>query len=49
MKKMTLLYLGLISSPNILAETMLPNITPDMVADAAVQTFGGYDSQLVVS
>ena len=34
---------GLKASPSALKDTMLPNISPEVVADAAVQVFGGYD------
>ena len=37
---------GLKASPSALKETMLPNISPELVADAAVQVFGGYNPSL---
>ena len=40
---------GLNTLPNTLMETMLPNISPDLVADATVQIFGGYDGRFSVS
>ena len=38
-----LIFPGLDTSPSALRDTMLPNISPELVADAAVQVFGGYD------
>ena len=40
---------GLDSLPNTLMETMLPNISPESAAEAAVQIFGGYDGRFGVS
>ena len=34
---------GLNTSPNTLKETMIPNISPETVADTKVQVSGGYD------
>ena len=45
----TLISPGLNSLPNTLMETMMPNISPESVADATVQIFGGYDDRFGVS
>ena len=43
------IFTGLNASPKALKETMLPNISPGLVADATVQIFGGYDGRFGVS
>ena len=48
-KRSTLNSPGLNSSINTLQETMLPDISPDLVAEAAVQVNGGYDGRFGVS
>ena len=35
--------LGLEQTPNFLSDTMLPNVRPEVVAEAAILTNGGYD------
>ena len=41
---------GLDKTPNFLADTMLPNISPDVAAEASVLANGGLDScEYVVS
>ena len=39
-------FVGLETSPITLKETMMPNISPEMAVDAAVEVFGGYDPSL---
>lgn len=48
-KMRTLISPGLNATPNTLKETMLPNISPELVADATVQISGGYDGRFGVS
>ena len=39
----SLFFPGLTTSPKALKETMLPNISPESVADTKIQVSGGYD------
>ena len=41
-----MIFAGLEVSPITLKETMMPNISPEMAVDAAVQVLGGYDPSL---
>ena len=41
-----MVFAGLEVSPITLMKTMMPHISPEVVTDAAVKVFGGYDPSL---